>query len=53
MTTASKSFKGNEPAKKPYESPRLEVYGDIRSVTDSVSMTGSHDGAAHGNTRTG
>lgn len=39
--------------KKPYHRPRLEEYGDIREVTQSVSMTGAPDGASHGNNRTG
>jgi hypothetical protein len=53
MTTKPASFKENEPARKPYETPRLEVYGDIRAVTDSVGMTGNLDGGAgHGQTKT-
>lgn len=27
------------PAKKRYESPRLEVYGDIRAVTEAAGHT--------------
>ena len=51
MTTESR-LEEDKPAKKPYESPRLEVYGDIRDLTDSVGMTGSADGAAMGNNKT-
>jgi len=51
MTTESR-LEEDRPAKKPYESPRLEVYGDIRDLTDSVGMSGSDDGAPHGNTKT-
>jgi hypothetical protein len=39
-------------ARKPYESPKLEVYGDIREIARSVGMTGMADGATHGQTRT-
>jgi hypothetical protein len=46
MTTESR-LEEDRPAKKPYESPRLEVYGDIRDLTDSVGMAGSDDGATH------
>jgi hypothetical protein len=38
--------------KKPYEPPRLVVYGDIREIAKSVGMTGMADGAAHGNNKT-
>jgi len=54
MATKPTSFKEDGPAKKPYESPRLEVYGDIREVTDSLGNTASKsDGALHGNIKTG
>ena len=32
------------PPKKPYESPRLDVYGDIREIARSVGMMGKRDG---------
>ncbi len=32
------------PPKKPYESPRLDVYGDIREIARSVGMMGKMDG---------
>ena len=53
MTTKSASFNEDGPAKKPYESPRLDVYGDIRDVTDSTASDGKPDGSAHGNVKTG
>jgi hypothetical protein len=52
MTDKSASCREDEPAKKPYESPRLEVYGDIREITDNIGMSGSPDGATHGQTKT-
>jgi hypothetical protein len=39
--------------KKPYEAPRLEIYGSLREITGSTSMMGMRDGAAHGMTKTG
>jgi hypothetical protein len=52
MPTESPSFNEDRPARKPYESPKLEVYGDIRDVTENVGMSGSADGAAMGNNKT-
>ena len=53
MAAEPSSTQTSVPGKKPYHRPHLEEYGDIREVTQSISMTGAHDGAAHGNTRTG
>lgn len=49
MTMKTTSPREDGPAKKRYECPRLEVYGDIRVVTEAVAH-GSHnaDGGAHG-----
>ena len=52
MATTPASFKKDGPAKKPYESPRLEVYGDIRAVTAAVDVSGKNDGGA-GKNKTG
>jgi hypothetical protein len=52
MATKPTTFKDDEPAKKPYESPRLEVYGDIRAVTAAVALVGKNDGG-HGSDKTG
>lgn len=38
--------------KKPYERPRLDVYGDIREIAKSIGGTGMNDGAVHGNIKT-
>ncbi len=38
--------------KKPYERPRLDVYGDIRDIATSIGKNGQTDGAVHGNTKT-
>ena len=39
---------GNAPAqpKKPFEPPRLHVYGDIASLTRKIGVTGLSDGGA-------
>jgi hypothetical protein len=33
------------PAKKPYETPRLEVYGDIREIVKTSGTMGMFDNA--------
>jgi hypothetical protein len=33
--------------KKPYKTPRLEAYGDLRSITTKVGVTGSFDPPPH------
>ncbi len=39
--------------KKAYQSPQQLVYGNIREITQSASMTGaSADGSGHGNDKT-
>ena len=48
MTTNTTSFKGERPPRKQYERPRLEVYGNIREVTDNLGMTSSSTDNAHG-----
>ena len=30
--------------KKPYETPRLETFGDVARITQSVGKTGNSDG---------
>ena len=53
MATTPASFEKDGPAKKPYASPRLEVYGDIREVTVSLNPSGARsDGGLHGSTKT-
>ena len=48
MTIKTPSGREDRPAKQPYESPRLESYGDIRVVTEAVGHTSSNsDGGAH------
>jgi hypothetical protein len=47
MTTKSATPKEDAPARKPYERPRLEVYGDIREVTDAVGMSSLNADGSH------
>ena len=37
------------PARKPYEKPQLQVFGDLTEITKSVNGTRMSDGAAHPN----
>jgi hypothetical protein len=48
-TNTDKSDAGR---KKPYERPRLDVYGDIRDIATSIGMIGQADGGTHANTKT-
>jgi hypothetical protein len=52
MATESPSFKEDRPARKPYERPRLEVYGDIRTVTEAIGHSGNDDGGTHTSNKT-
>jgi hypothetical protein len=47
MTANEQDRDQYELIKKPYASPRLDVYGDIREITDAVGRTGMKDGG-HG-----
>jgi hypothetical protein len=53
MATKSTSLNEDGPAKKPYESPRLEVYGDIRAVTAATGTTTPKNDGSHSNEKTG
>ena len=48
MTVRLPQSKNDEHRRKPYETPRLEVYGDIRDIAKAVGHEGTADGAAHG-----
>jgi len=37
-----------KPAKKPYQPPKLLVYGDLTQMTKSHAQGGRVDGATHG-----
>jgi hypothetical protein len=44
MTSKPADSNESVPPKKAYESPRLDVYGDIREIAQSVGMMGKMDG---------
>ena len=52
MATKSTDSGGEATAKKAYESPRLDVYGDIREIAKSTGTAGHLDASGHGNTKT-
>ena len=45
VTTGAQDVKAIEDARKPYEPPRLEVFGDLGAVTQAVNLTGKNDGS--------
>jgi hypothetical protein len=40
-TSTASSTSGESRVKKPYHTPRLEVYGTLREITNSVATAGS------------
>ena len=48
MTTRPANFDSGEPVKKQYERPRLEVYGNIREVTENLGRTSMTADNGHG-----
>ena len=50
--TSSNRQDGQPPAKKPFEPPRLIVYGDIATLTRMVGKTGLADGGKGASSRT-
>ena len=52
MATKSTDSGGRATVKKVYESPRLEVYGNIREIAKTTGTAGHLDAAGHGNTKT-
>lgn len=48
MTVRSPQSKKDDHGRKPYETPRVEVYGDIRDIAKAIGHTGKTDGGAHG-----
>lgn len=53
MTTTPAAVTNAHTPKKRYEPPRLEVYGDIRQITQTVGNTGAGDGGHGSMSRTG
>jgi hypothetical protein len=44
-----REVKPTESTKKPYSRPRLEVYGNLREITQTAGKTGKSDGGGVGN----
>lgn len=42
----------NLPSRKPFPEPALVVYGDIRTITQTVGLSGMSDGNMAGLTKT-
>jgi hypothetical protein len=53
MPTTPAAITNAQSPKKHYEPPRLEVYGDIRQITQTVGNTGAGDGGHGSMNRTG
>lgn len=53
MNTSDESQRTDSRTKKTYATPVIQVYGNIRSMTNSTMSTGAaNDGAATGNKKT-
>lgn len=48
----STTKQNEQTAKKPYRTPHLQIYGDLREITNTVTNTGHATDDFHGNTRT-
>jgi hypothetical protein len=44
-----REIKPADSKKKPYSRPRLEIYGNIREITQTTGKTGKSDGGGVGN----
>jgi hypothetical protein len=42
--SAHPPIESTQPVKKAYTSPRLEIYGELRQITDAIGCTGTPDG---------
>ena len=48
-TPASDKTASPAPARKAYQKPQLQVYGDLARITNAVTGTNASDGQAHPN----
>jgi hypothetical protein len=48
-TTSTARQPNQAQRRKPYQKPRLEVYGDLTEITQSVTGSRMNNGAAHAN----
>ena len=51
-SSVSGTAQSDSPTKKPFEPPRLTVYGDITTLTRTVGRTGLTDGGKGATNRT-
>lgn len=52
MNSHDKNEPDKRSSKKTYRTPVIQIYGNIRTLTNSVAMTNMNDGMLTGNTRT-
>jgi hypothetical protein len=52
MNSHDKNETGKGQFKKTYRSPVIQIYGNIRALTNSAAKTNMNDGMLTGNTRT-
>jgi hypothetical protein len=49
-TTPVSPAESSQPAaRKPYQAPQLQVYGDLAEITQAISGSKTNDGAGHPN----
>lgn len=48
-TAGSDDRSSQAPARKPYQKPQLQVYGDLSEITRSITGSKDRDGAGHPN----
>ena len=48
-TTAADETPGPKPARKAYEKPQLQIYGDLAEITQTLNGTKTNDGSGHPN----
>jgi hypothetical protein len=46
MKDGKQVLPSKKPSKKPYSQPRLQVYGDLRNITQTVGKFGAMDQVA-------
>ena len=46
MASSEQDNAGTEPtgARRPYSKPEVQIYGDLRELTNTVGMSGADDG---------
>jgi hypothetical protein len=48
-TPASEERSSQPPARKPYQKPQLQVYGDLAEITQGLKGSATNDGTGHPN----